>query len=170
MDPFARPWAYGYALLRAHRFDEALKEFTQRSEARPDSAILHGFLWETYAYKGDYKQAIEEWKKELTIEGHAESAARVERSYQKGGFKRVNHDYLNKLKRAAVNEYVSPVHMACVAARSGRNEEAIHYLGLAFQQRDPQLVHLQHNPAFDALHSDPAYSVIATKMHLPPLN
>jgi len=170
LDPFARPWAYGYALLRAHRFDEALKEFTQRSEARPDSAILHGFLWETYAYKGDYKQAIEEWKKELTIEGHAESAARVERSYQKGGFKRVNHDYLNKLKRAAVNEYVSPVHMACVAARSGRNEEAIHYLGLAFQQRDPQLVHLQHNPALDALHSDPAYSVIATKMHLPPLN
>src|SRR5882724_2039017 len=55
LDPFARPWAYGYALLRAHRFDEALKEFTQRSEARPDSAILHGFLWETYAYKGDYK-------------------------------------------------------------------------------------------------------------------
>lgn len=170
LDPFARPWAYGYALLRAHRFDEALKEFTQRSEARPDSAILHGFLGETYACKGDYKQAIEEWKKELTIEGHAESAARLERSYQKGGFKRVNHDYLNRLKRAAVNEYVSPVQMACVAARSGRNEEAIHYLGLAFEQRDPQLVHLQHNPAFDALHSDPAYSGIATKMHLPRLN
>ncbi len=26
LDPFARPWAYGYALIRARRFDEALKE------------------------------------------------------------------------------------------------------------------------------------------------
>lgn len=170
LDPFARPWVYGYGLLRARRFDEALKEFTQRSEARPDSAILHAFLRNTYTYKGDYKHAIDEWKKELVIEGHAESAARVERSYQKGGFRGVNQDYLNKLKRAAANEYVSPVHIACVAARSGRNEEAIHYLELAFQQRDPQLVYLQHNPALDLLHSDPAFSVIATKMHLPPLH
>jgi hypothetical protein len=41
---------------------------------------------------------------------------------------------------------------------------------LAFEQRDPQLVHLEHNPALDPLHSDPAYSAVATKMHLPPLN
>jgi len=170
LDPFARPWAYGYGLLRAHRFDEALKEFTQRSEARPDSAALHGFLCNTYAYKGDYKHAIEEWKKVLVIEGNAASAARVERSYQKGGFKGVNQDYLNKLKRAAAKEYVSPVHIAIVAARSGRNEEAIHYLELAFQQRDPQLVYLQHNPTLDPLHSDPTFSAIATKMHLPPPN
>jgi TolB-like protein/DNA-binding winged helix-turn-helix (wHTH) protein/lipoprotein NlpI len=167
LDPFARPWVYGYGLLRARRFDEALKEFTQRSEARPDSAMLHAFLCIAYAYKGDYKHAIDEWKKELVIEGHSESAARIERSYQKAGFKGVNQDYLNELKRAAANEYVSPVHIACVAARSGRNEETIHYLELAFQQRDPQLVYLQHNPALDPLRPDPAFSAIATKMHLP---
>jgi tetratricopeptide (TPR) repeat protein len=168
LDPFARPWVYGYGLLRARRFDDALKEFTQRSEARPDSAILHAFLCNAYAYKGDYKHAIDDWKKELVIEGQAESAARIERSYQKSGFKGVNQDYLNKLKRAAAaNEYVSPVHIACVAARSGRNEEAIHYLELAFQQRDTQLVYLQHNPALDPLRPDPVFSAIATKMHLP---
>jgi hypothetical protein len=83
-----------------------LKEFNQRSEARPDSAILHAFLCNAYAYKGDYKHAIDECKKELVIEGHAESAARIERSYQESGFKGANQDYLNKLKRAAANEYV----------------------------------------------------------------
>ncbi len=60
--------------------------------------------------------------------------------------------------------------MAELAAGAGHHEEAIHYLELAFEQRDPQLVHLEHNPALDPLHFDPAYSAVATKMHLPPLN
>jgi len=170
LDPFARPWAYGYALLRARRFDEALKEFTQRSEARPDSAALHAFLWNTYAYKGDYKHAMEEMRKVAVIEGDEQRAAKVERAYQIGGYKAVNLEYLDRFKRAAATRYVSPIRMAELAAGAGHHEEAIHYLELAFEQRDPQLVHLEHNPALDPLHSDPAYSAVATKMHLPPLN
>ena len=167
LDPFARPWAYGYGLLRARRFDEALKEFSQRSEARPDSAILHAFLWETYAYKGDYKNAMEEMKKAYVIEGEERRAARIERAYQTGGYKAVNLEHLNRLKRASASRYVSPIRIAALAAGAGRHEEAIRYLELAFEQRDPQLVYLQHNPGLDSLHSHPVYSAIATKMNLP---
>jgi TolB-like protein/DNA-binding winged helix-turn-helix (wHTH) protein len=170
LDPFARPWAYGYGLLRARRFDEALHEFAQRSEARPDSAILHAFLSNTYAYQGHYKRALEEMKKVAMIEGDEIAAAKVERAYQTGGYKAVNLEYLNRLKRAAAKRYVSPMHMAELAAGAERHEEAIRYLESAFQQRDPQLVYLQHNPALDSLRSDPAFSAIATNMNLPPLN
>jgi len=51
LDPFARPWAYGYALIRSRRYEDALKEFKQRSEARPDSGALHMFLWACIATK-----------------------------------------------------------------------------------------------------------------------
>ena len=86
-----------------------------------------------------------------------------------GGYKAVNLEYLNRFKRAAATRYVSPIRMAELAAGAGHREEAIHYLELAFQQRDPQLVHMQHSPDLDSLHSDPRYWAIVKKMGMPPL-
>jgi len=169
LDPFARPWAYGYALIRARRLDEALKEFTQRSEARPDSGVLHAFLSNVYANKGDYQKAIEELKKALAIEGDEVAATDVDQAYRKGGFRAVNLMFLRNLKLRAAKQYASPLHMAEVAAGAGDKKEAIQYLEKAFEQRDPQLVHMQHNPDLDSLHPDPRYWAIVKKMGMPPL-
>ena len=169
LDPFARPWAYGYALIRARRFDEALKEFTQRSEARPDSGVLHSFLSNVYANKGDYQKAMQELKKALAIEGDEIAATDLDQAYRKGGFRAVNLEFLMRLKRKATKEYVSPFRLAKVASRAGQREEAMQFLERAFQQRDPQLVHLQHEPDLDFLHADPRYWAIVKKMGMPPL-
>src|SRR5262249_443194 len=53
LDPFARPWAYGYAFIRARRYDEALQELQQKLEARPESGIVRWLLADVYFYKGD---------------------------------------------------------------------------------------------------------------------
>lgn len=169
LDPFARPWAYGYALIRARRFDEALKELSQRSEARPDAGILHAFLSNTYAHRGDYTSAMEELRKVLAIEGNESTASAVDKAYRNGGFQAVNLEFLMRLKHRATKEYVSPLRMAEVATGAGQREEAIQYLEQAFQQRDAQLVHLQHDPELDSLHSDPRYWTIVKKMAMPPL-
>jgi TolB-like protein/DNA-binding winged helix-turn-helix (wHTH) protein/Tfp pilus assembly protein PilF len=169
LDPFARPWAYGYALIRARRFDEALKELSQRSEARPDAGILHAFLSNTYLHMGDYPRAMDELRKVLAIEGNESTVNAVDMAYRNGGFQAVNLEFLMRLKRKATKEYVSPVHLAEVALGAGEREEAIQYLEQAFQQRDAQLVHLQHDPDLDSLHSDPRYWAIVKKMGMPPL-
>jgi tetratricopeptide (TPR) repeat protein len=150
LDSFARPWAYGYALIRVRRFDEALKELNQRSDARPDSGALHALLSNVYADKGDYARAIEELKKSFVIGGDKAAVADVDQAYRKGGFRAVNLVFLRNLKRRAAKEYASPLRMAEVAAGAGDKEAAIQYLEQAFQQRDPQLVHLQHDPELDA--------------------
>jgi TolB-like protein/DNA-binding winged helix-turn-helix (wHTH) protein/Tfp pilus assembly protein PilF len=170
LDPFARPWAYGYALIRARRFDEALKELKQRSQARPDSSILHSFLSSVYSYNGDSTSAIEEMKKAFVIEGNEATAARVDQAYRNGGFRAVNLQFLNSMKRKAAKEYTSRLRMAEVAAGAGHQEEAIHYLEQAFETRDPLLVHLQHDPDLDSLHSDPRYWAIVNKMEMPPFH
>jgi TolB-like protein/DNA-binding winged helix-turn-helix (wHTH) protein/Tfp pilus assembly protein PilF len=169
LDPFPRLWAYGYALIRARRFDEALKEFGQRSDARPDSGQMHVFLSNTYSYKGDYARAMDELRKALVIGGEESTARAVDEAYRKGGFRAVNLEFLMRLKRQATKEYVSPLRMAEVALGAGHREEAIQYLEQAFHQRDPQLVHMQHNPRLDSLHSDPRYWAIVKKMGMPPL-
>jgi len=169
LDPFARPWAYGYALIRARRFDEALKELSQRSEARPDAGALHAFLSNVYFHKGDYARAMGELKKVLAIEGNESTASAVDKAYRNGGFQAVNLEFLKKLKYRAIKEYVSPLRMAEVASGAGRREEAIQYLEQAFQQRDAQLIHLQHDPDLDSLHADSRYWAIVKKMGMPPL-
>lgn len=170
LDPFARPWAYGYALIRARRFDEALKELSQRSQARPDSPSLHSFLSKVYLYKGDDKNAIEELKKALVIGGDEAVAAKMDQAYRSGGFRAVRLEFLNILKLKAAKEYTSRLRMAEAAAGAGHQEEAIHYLEQAFEMRDPLLVHLQHDPDLDSLHSDPRYWAIVKKMDMPPVH
>lgn len=169
LDPFPRLWAYGYALIRARRFDDALKEFGQRSDARPDSGQMHAFLSNTYYYKGDYARAMDELRKALVMGGEESTARAVDEAYRKGGFQAVDLEFLMRLKRQATKEYVSPLRMAEVALGAGHSEEAIQYLEQAFHQRDPQLVHMQHNPSLDSLHSDPRYWAIVKKMGMPPL-
>src|SRR5260221_344078 len=84
LDPFARPWMYGYALIRARRFDEAVKELKQRIEARPGYPLLHAILCDAYLGKGDYPNAIEEVKKTLVIEGDEQGAKNIDKAYRNG--------------------------------------------------------------------------------------
>jgi TolB-like protein/DNA-binding winged helix-turn-helix (wHTH) protein len=122
LDPFARPWAYGYALIRARRFDEALKELSQRSEARPGPGRMHELLSNAYFHKGDYARAMEELKKALVLEGNESTARAVDEAYRIGGFQAVNLELLMRLKRKATKENVSPLRMAEVASGAGRRE------------------------------------------------
>lgn len=167
LDPFARPWAYGYALLRARRYDDALREFKQREGARPGSAILHALMSIAYAHKGDFESAFSALKK--SAGGDAETLAAWDEAFRRGGFPAVMEERLQQLKHIAAKEYISPLPLATFAARAGHREEAIRYLEQAYEQHVPRLVFLQHDPDFDSLHSDPRYWDLVKKMNMPPL-
>lgn len=166
LDPFARPWVYGYALIRARRYDEAVNELQQRVAARRDSLSLNWFLANAYEYKGDNEAAMQEIR--IAIKKKPERAERVERAYQRGKLPAVHIEFLNEMKKAAAGgEYVSPSYMAEQAALAGLRVEALQYIQQAFEQGDAHLVYLEHDPAFDALRSEPAFVAIAKKMRLP---
>jgi tetratricopeptide (TPR) repeat protein len=166
LDPFARPWAYGYGLIRARRYDDAIRELRQRAAARPDSSTLGFLLSDAYEYSGNSEAAIQELR--VAVSQNRELAAMVERAYQTGGLREVHLDFLSQMKQAAAKgEYVSRSRMAEEAARAGRTTVALNYLKQAFEQRDGHLVYLEHDPAFDALRSEPVFVEIARKMRLP---
>jgi TolB-like protein/DNA-binding winged helix-turn-helix (wHTH) protein len=169
LDPFARPWAYGYGLTRARRFDQAIEELRQRAEARPESSQLHWFLMDAYEYKGDNEAAMKEIR--ISVREDSELQAQVESAYQSGGLPAVHTQFLNEMKKSlATGEYVSPAYMAEQAALAGRRAEALLYLQKAYEQRDAHLVHVQQDPAFDALRSEPSFVAITRKMRLPGAN
>jgi TolB-like protein/DNA-binding winged helix-turn-helix (wHTH) protein len=167
LDPFVRPDAMAMALIHARKFDAAINEARLRSEAQPNNAQLHDMLRSAYMHKGMEKEAAEQWEAELQLSGDKEGALAVHKAFTQGGLKAVHEWELSGLKKQARKGYVAQLDFAAVYAHLRRKEEALHYLELAYQEREPWLVQLQNMPSFDFLHSEPRYQVIVKKMGLP---
>ncbi len=168
LDPFAKPFVLGFALLRARQFDAALNEARIRSDAQPNNASLHGLLSYAYFLKGMEKESEEESEHELQLEGEKDRLAEQVQAYRRGGLPAVGAQNVDRLKRKAAKQYVSPSDFADAYAELGRKEETIRYLEECYRERSPHLVFLQSDPFFDFLHSDPRYRAIIQKMGLPP--
>jgi len=168
LDPFAKPFVLGFALLRARQFDAALNEARIRSDAQPNNASLHGLLSYAYFLKGMEKESEEESERELQLEGEKDRLAEQVQAYRRGGLPAVGAQNVDRLKRKAAKQYVSPSDFADAYAELGRKEETIRYLEECYRERSPHLVFLQSDPFFDFLHSDPRYRAIINKMGLPP--
>ncbi|MEY2412510.1 MAG: hypothetical protein QOD84_1116, partial [Acidobacteriaceae bacterium] len=141
LDPFARPWALPYALMRAHQYGAALEEGLMRSKAQPTDPTLHAALMNAYLLNGMEKEAAQEWETTLLLKSQKESAVAVHNAFQEGGFKAALEWDLQNMKKMAAKEYVPPLQFAYDYARLGRKDEALQYLELAFKEHQPYLVH-----------------------------
>ena len=155
------------ALIHARKFDAAINEARLRTEAQPDNAQLHDMLCSAYMHKGMEKESAEQWEAVLQLSGDKEGARAVHNAFTRGGLMAVHEWQLSRFKGEARKGYVAHLDFAAVYAHLRRKEEALHYLELAYQEREPWLVHIQNMPSFDFLHSEPRYQVIVTKMGLP---
>lgn len=168
LDPFARPWALVYALMRAHQFDAALHEARLRSQAQPDNASLHQALSEAYRLESLQKEAGQEWETSFQLAGDKESARALHQAFARGGLDAIFEWQLDELRRKAAKKYVSPLDFANLYACLKRKGETLHYLEEAYRERSPWLVRIQSNPDFDFLHSEPRYQALVKGMGLTP--
>ena len=167
LDPFARPGVMALALIHARKFDAAISEARLRIEAQPDNAQLHDMLRSAYMHRGMEKETAEQWEVVLQLSGDKEGALAVHKAFTRGGLEAVHEWQLSRLNEGARKGYVAQLDIAAVYAHLRRKEDALHYLELAYQQREPWLVHIQNMPSFDFLHHEPRYQVIVKKMGLP---
>jgi tetratricopeptide (TPR) repeat protein len=166
-EPFARPWALGYALLRAHEFDAALNEARVKSDAQPNNADLHDLLSQAYFFQGMEKEAEEENERALQLAGEKDLLAEHIGVYRRGGFQAVLEWRLAGFKQRAAKKYVAPMVFASANAQLKRKEETLRYLEQSYQQRSPELVFVQNDPNYDFVHSDPRYRALIKTMGLP---
>ena len=169
IEPTARPWALGVALIRSRQFDEAIKELTVRSEGRPKDTFILYFLARAYEYRGMEKESEEAWAKIYLLDDDPAKGAASQRAIRQGGLRAGFEGHLEDLKAAAAKGYISPFDFAEAHANLWHREETLHYLEESYREKAPWLVHMQHDPLFDFLHSEPRYRAIVTKMGLQPV-
>lgn len=169
MDPFARPWALGYVLLRLHRYDEAIKELQQRKRDLPQDPIVRYVLADAYRDSGMHDEAAKEIEEVVQQGGDKEFANQFRRAFDKGGDPAVAEWRIRRRSDPEIRKrYLSPLEMAHWQARAGHREAAIKSLEMAYAERVPFLVFVQTEPDFDSLHADPRYRAIVQKIGLSP--
>jgi TolB-like protein/DNA-binding winged helix-turn-helix (wHTH) protein len=167
LDPFARPWALGWALVHARRLDEALNDLRLRAEAQPGDATVHFLLADVYWDREMGRDFAEEEERALQAMGDNAHAAAVRRAFESGGSREVAVQDLARLRARAQKGYVSPWRLAYLTARLGRKDETLQHLEDAYREHCARLVFLQYEPAFDFLHADERYLALVKKTGLP---
>jgi TolB-like protein/DNA-binding winged helix-turn-helix (wHTH) protein len=168
LDPFARPWALGYALIHARLFDAAVTELRLRAQAQPHDVVTRFMLSDAYWFKQSWAQSAEEKQRGLLALGDEASAGAVRRLFESGGASAVAAWELEGTRARARKGYVSPWNLALRCARLKRTEETLALLESAYREHSARLVYLQAEPDFDFLHDDERYRALVRRIGLPP--
>jgi tetratricopeptide (TPR) repeat protein len=167
LDPFARPWALGYVLDCAGKYEEASRELRQRVEALPTNVGLRYNLAQSLLIQGKEKESMEQFAEALRLGDEGQPAEEVRIAYRNWGNRSVQELRLAQLKQVAWKQYVSPLEFASAYARLGQNDEAFRWLEKAYDDHVPKLVRIQQDPDLNSLHSDPRFQALVKRIGLP---
>jgi TolB-like protein/DNA-binding winged helix-turn-helix (wHTH) protein/Tfp pilus assembly protein PilF len=167
MDPMARPWALGYALLRSRQFDAAVNELRLRAQAQPRDEFIPFILSDAYWCQGMWKESARERERGFLVNGNKQLADAVHQAFESRGGPGVVELVIQRASARARKAYVSPWGLASWWAHLGRKEETLRFLEDAYREHSAPMVFLQSEPMFDFLHSDERYRALVRKTGFP---
>ena len=156
----------------ARKFDEEIAICGKLATDNPTFAIAHDCLARGYRGKHMYPQVIEEWKTFGRLSGYqinADFAAAAEQGFRSSGWKGALTKAIEFRLAQRKTGYYSAFDIANLYAGLGDKEQAFHWLDIAYQEHDWELIILNTDSAFDPLHSDPRFAALARKVGLPQL-
>jgi tetratricopeptide (TPR) repeat protein len=148
----------GWACIRARRYDEAIAQSRRTMELEPNFAETWGCLMRAYQYKGMLAEALAEAQRIMTRSGASrEELASIRQGDAASGMRSVEQWMLNRAKKAAARGHVSAYQRATRHAALGEKELAFEWLEKAYTDRDPMMVLLNTDPAYDRLRPEPRF-------------
>jgi DNA-binding winged helix-turn-helix (wHTH) protein/Tfp pilus assembly protein PilF len=163
----------GRLLWIAGHHAEALRLLRQLEQADPDSLSPHRYLKFAYFETDDYAGYLSELKKEALLLHDASLSAiaeAAEKGFKAHGVKGMLEGQLDQQKKAYGQGKLSPFFLAETYSYLGNTEEALHYLEACYDRHADETVNIPTDPAFNNLHSVPAFQQFLAKVGLPPVN
>ena len=148
----------GWMLYFAREYDKAIEQEKIVLEMDADFALAHRYLGLIYEQKGMYAEAISEFQK-----AEALSAARpldsgsLGHAYAIAGKKAEARQILKRVSERSPQVYFPAHDVALMYLGLGEKDLAFDWLDKAFQERSPWLMHLNVDPRFDPVRSDPRF-------------
>lgn len=170
-------WDSAVLNFRARRYDVALEAIRRarrlgslsgRAADRDWIARLHELSLKIYAHQGQWVDAQREAAALAAVYGSSEAGIRAFRRMSARDavitFFERNADALDRSRIAA---HVAPSRLAVANALAGRSDQALAWLERSQAERDPDLLVVLRDPAFDSMSTLPRYrSVVAATRRL----
>ena len=148
----------GNWLLASRKYDEAIQQFRKTLRIDPHAETAHQQLGYALFFAGRSADALKEFglldsipPDILARMGRPEAARRR----------------LGKLIRERGRRYLDATSIASGYANLGDRDRAFAWLDSAYTDRSAWLIALRLDPSFDALHGDPRFQALTTKIGLP---
>jgi TolB-like protein/DNA-binding winged helix-turn-helix (wHTH) protein len=180
LDPLSLSTAdkFGWTLLSARRYDEALHQFRSILEMNPNYRQSRWGLARTYELKGMYNEAIEECHKipalpnidSFTKARFERRCSLYERVYTKFGPAGINGKWFHSARQEimdAINQSHDAYYVATLYAATGEQGKALDLLERAFHQHDVYVLQLKVDPRLDNLRSNPRFQALLRRMNFP---
>jgi DNA-binding winged helix-turn-helix (wHTH) protein/TolB-like protein/Flp pilus assembly protein TadD len=169
LDPLtlATNFQVAWALISAHRYDEAIE---QSQEAVATFPTAHFWIGLAYLGKGMYEQAVGEFEEKLRLSKDYDPLTRAHLGYAYAmlGRKDEAAKVLAELRELHQQRQASPYYPAIVYAGLEDKDQAFAWLEEAYREHSRPLASgLKVNPVWDRLHPDPRFADLLRRMGLP---
>ena len=153
----------------ANNFDLAIEYYRKTLEKDSDFAIAHFFLGQTLVQKGDYKEAIHQFKTALKLFGGSTNMlANLGYAAALDGKKDIATKVLNKLLdfHSQRQYYVSSYDIACIYYALNETDMVFEWLEKAVDERAYLLIYLKVDPLLKDLKSDSRFTELKKRIRL----
>jgi serine/threonine-protein kinase len=167
LDPLAHPLDIATVLLRAGRYDEAMRAVSPAIELDPHYARGRATLGWAYLNKGMNDEGLAELEKAVALSpGDSIWLGQLGQAYAVVGKVDKARAVLRQLEELSRRAYVSPYHMAYVYAGLNERETAMDWLERAYEERAGAVYGIKGSFLFKNLRSHPRFVALLKKMNL----
>ena len=167
LDPLAHRMDITTTLLRAGRYDEALRSVTRLLEVEPYFAMGHLTLGWAYMLKGMPDQGIAALEKAVSLSPESTLyLAQLGQAFAQVGRTEKAREVLRQLEELSSKRYVSPYHMAYVYTGLGEDDRAMDRLERAYEERAGGVFGIKGSFLFRSLRGHPRFKALLRKMNL----
>jgi TolB-like protein/tetratricopeptide (TPR) repeat protein len=157
--------AAGWVFYLARGYDRAIEQCEKTREIDPNHHVAYAVRGLALMEKERYDDATFDFQKALALEPtDLASLGYLGICYGRAGKTTDGLKLLQELDDLSQRKYVPPFYRAVLLLGLGRRDQALEWLGRAFQARIPWMIFLNVWPIFDVLRSDPKFLAFSQKL------
>jgi serine/threonine-protein kinase len=158
----------GWVFYYAGQYDQAIAQCRKALDFDPNSAGGYDCLGLSYMAKGMYEQAIAACMQAVMLSKNAPTrAVGLGQAYALAGRTLEAQKISRELSDTSTHNYVPPFLLAKLHMALGEQDQALTQLEEAYERRDPGLIWLKVDRAFDPLRRDPGFQDLFRRMGFP---